>query len=327
MSIDPDRIRDAHNADIFAVAARCGARLKRVTASEFAGPCPLGCARDDGFAINVKKRLYICRPSGAAGDVIAMAQHCLGLGFADAVSFVVGQGRQEATTPKPKPTVVPKADDSAAAMLEAARLIVSQLQPLVETPGEKYLRVTRRIDTTAIADVLKEPYAIGWHSGLRFHDLGHHLHGQRLGCIVGIMTDALTAKPTGAISRTYIDVELRKVSKAKTFGAPAGIVRLSRDEDVLSGLFLAEGLETSLAALSIGCRPVWSVGSTALMKTFPVLSGIEATTILSDHDANGAGLFAARECEARWLSAGREVRIFMSGEVGDDINDALRAIA
>jgi hypothetical protein len=34
------------------------------------------------------------------------------------------------------------------------------------------------------------------------------------------MTDASTAEPTGAISRTYIGPDLTKVGKAKTLGSP-----------------------------------------------------------------------------------------------------------
>ena len=63
------------------------------------------------------------------------------------------------------------------------------------------------------------------------------------------MSDPATAKQTGAISRTYIGADLTKIGKAKTLGSPIGIVRLSTDDEVLGGLFLAEGLETALAGL------------------------------------------------------------------------------
>jgi hypothetical protein len=137
------------------------------------------------------------------------------------------------------------------------------------------------------------------------------------------MTDPITGKPTGAISRTYLDRHQRKIGKAKSLGEGGGIIRLSPDEEVLHGLTLAEGLETGLAALSIGLRPVWSTGSNTNMAKFPLLAGVEALTILADHDASGAGERAAREVELRWRQAGREVRIFMWEKVGD-INDALR---
>lgn len=128
----------------------------------------------------------------------------------------------------------------------------------------------------------------------------------------------------GAISRTYIDADLKKIGKARTLGAPAGVVRLSPDEDVLRGLYLAEGLETALSVMSIGLRPLWATGSTSLLKAFPLLRGIEALSIIADHDVNGAGEKAARELEQRWRRTKREVRIFRSDQIGD-FNDVLRA--
>jgi hypothetical protein len=96
-----------------------------------------------------------------------------------------------------------------------------------------------------------------------------------------------------------------------------GIVRLSRDDEVLEGLCLSEGLESALAGMSLGLRPMWSTGSTALMSKFPVLPGIAALNIFADHDPNGAGEKAARAAEARWRAAGREVNIYQTDALGD----------
>ena len=198
---------------------------------------------------------------------------------------------------------------------------VAELQPIIGTPGERYLRETRRIDTSAIADVLERTDAIGWHPSVLFREEGHALHDKRIGCIVAVLTDPVTADPTGGITRTYLH-EGRKITKAKGLG-PAGIARLDLDERVLGGLFLAEGLETALAAASIGLRPMWSVGSTAIMARLPVIGGIEAITVLADNDANGAGERAARELAARWTEARKSVRLWIPTSPGD-LNDALR---
>jgi hypothetical protein len=40
------------------------------------------------------------------------------------------------------------------------------------------------------------------------------LRGRYLGCIVGVMTDPVSAKPTGAITRTYIDANPMQKFKA-----------------------------------------------------------------------------------------------------------------
>jgi putative DNA primase/helicase len=222
--------------------------------------------------------------------------------------------------PADRPAAVDWRDDD-----EKRRCIVTSIiggiAPLRGSPGEAYLRDVRRIDVDAIADVLESSDAIGWHPSVLFREDGHPLGGKRLGCIVAVMTDPVTARPTGGISRTYIH-EGQKIGKAKTLG-PAGIVRLTPDEDVISGLHLAEGLETALATMAVGLRPIWSTGSTAIMTKFPVLSGIGCLSIIADHDANGAGERAARAVEARWLEAGREVRVLMPNELGD-LNDVLK---
>jgi hypothetical protein len=204
--------------------------------------------------------------------------------------------------------------------------IVFDLVPILGSPGEQYLREQRKIDTSAIEDVLGATHAIGWHPKVLFNEPGHSLHGRDLGCIVGVMTDPLTAEPTGAISRTYLDSDLRKIGKAKSLGEGGGIVRLSPDQGVLEGLFVAEGIETALTVMALGLRPVWSTGSGTIMAKFSVIAGIEALTILADNDASGAGERAAREVEARWRQAGKEVRIIMRDKVGD-INDALKGQA
>jgi hypothetical protein len=141
-----------------------------------------------------------------------------------------------------------------------------------------------------------------------------------------VLTDSITALPTGSISRTYIDGDLHKIGKAKSLGTGGGIIRLSRDDDVLEGLFLGEGIETCLAAAAqpdLACRPIWACGSASAMAAFPVLAGIECLSIIADHDANGAGERAARETAERWLGQGRDVRIIRPEKTGD-LNDVLK---
>jgi putative DNA primase/helicase len=224
---------------------------------------------------------------------------------------------------RPTPKDRGEGDEQRAHSLAQAAVYVREMRPVHESPGEFYLRETRRIDVQAISDVLEGVDAIGWHHAVYFHEPDHPMHGRRLGCIIGVMTDPITALPTGAISRTYIDENLQKVGKAKTLGSPGGVVRLSPDEDVTYGLFLAEGLETAATAMAKEHRPIWSTGSTAHMKAFPVLNGIDCLTIIADHDKTDAGEKAAREVEARWRLAGREAHIFMPETFGD-LNDLLR---
>jgi putative DNA primase/helicase len=286
--------------------------LKRI-GQERVGPCPR-CGGTNRFAINPQKRRWLCRrckPKGG-GDPISLAMHIAGVDFVEAIEALTGvrasDGRRRVTrarqTAEGGPeghglpgcgpnhsgasgAILDRHDDEAARTrnLGMAKRIVSELVPLAGTFGETYLAEQRGIDVEAIGDVLERSDTLGWHPEVFFREPGHPLDGQYLWAIIGVMTDPVTAKPTGAISRTYIDPSGRKLGKAKTLGVPAGIVRLSLDEDVLEGLHLAEGIETALTGMAAEYRPMWSAGSTGLMAKFPVLRGIEALTLIADHDA------------------------------------------
>jgi hypothetical protein len=307
----------ARQVDIRELASRY-VQLKRVTSIDYAGPCPT-CGGTDRFGVNIRKQVWNCRGCDKGGDVIALARHVEGLSFREAVERLTGEQAS-----RPRPQEAPKRqseDDANRHSLRIAAHIVGGMDPVWDSPGKTYLSVARKIDTHAIADVLQSTDAIGWNPDVLFREPGHTLDGQRISAIIGIMTDPVTARPTGGISRTYIGSDGKKVGKAKNLG-PAGIVRLTPDEDVSHGLFLAEGLETALAAMSKGLRPAWSTGSTSIMAKLPVVAGIESLTILGDRDENGAGERAANEAERRWRAAGREVRVWIPPTQGD-FNDLL----
>jgi hypothetical protein len=298
--------------------------IKLVGGVDRCGPCPQ-CGGKDRFSINVRKQVFLCRGCAARGNVITLVRFLDGCTFLEALEYLTGERAPAPSRPPLAATDAPRDDDRDARDLTSAKTIVLGMGRLLGSPGETYFRDVRRIDTEAIADVLERIDAIGWHPAVYFNEPGHALHGRKLGAIISIMTDMITAEPTGAISRTYIH-EGRKVGKAKTLGSPAGIIRLSEDADVLEGLHIAEGLETALDVMAEGFRPCWSTGSTAIMAKFPVLGGIEALTIFADHDANGAGLRAASEAANRWETAGREIHVYQR-ETPGDFNDAFREAA
>jgi hypothetical protein len=99
-----------------------------------------------------------------------------------------------------------------------------------------------------------------------------------------------------------------------------GCIKLTPDEDVTTGLAIAEGVETALAGIRVGF-PAWSCIDAGNLAAFPVLPGIEALTVIADHDQ--AGLDAADQVALRWHQAGREARILTPGQPGSDLNDML----
>jgi len=150
--------------------------------------------------------------------------------------------------------------------------------------------------------------------------------GVRHGCMVAPWTDATSGEPR-AVHRTAITDAGEKVGR-KTLGPNAGcVIRLWPDEEVGRGLVIGEGIETTLAAATrIQHRgtlltPAWATGDAGHLEKFPVLPGIEALTVLVDHDENGRGQRATAECARRWTAAGREVTQLIPRIPGEDFAD------
>jgi putative DNA primase/helicase len=141
--------------------------------------------------------------------------------------------------------------------------------------------------------------------------------------MVAAMTDPVTSEMVG-IHRTYLAPD----GSGKAFGKDSrmmlgrrGIICLAPDDEVTLGLGVCEGIETGLAIMAAGWKPIWACGSLDMLRRFPVLAGIEAITIFADpkpHEIAGA-----RACADRWAAAGREV-IIRTPHNGD-WNDALVA--
>lgn len=109
--------------------------------------------------------------------------------------------------------------------------------------------------------------------------------------------------------------------KAMLGPSMGGCVKLSGDDEVTEGLHICEGIETGLALLQAGFRPLWVCLSSSGVISFPVLRGIECLTIFADNDLNGAGLKAASVCAKRWNNAGKEVHVLLPKDSGTDFAD------
>jgi putative DNA primase/helicase len=143
--------------------------------------------------------------------------------------------------------------------------------------------------------------------------------------LVARVTDPITNEPL-TLHRTWITetnkaplVEPRLVLRDHQL--KGGVIRLWPDEEVTTGLALAEGIETALSAAH-AFTPIWSTVDKDNLSGFPVLQGIEAITIFAD--PKPGEIAAAEKCANRWLEAGREVRIWKSPVAGYDANDWVR---
>jgi hypothetical protein len=72
-----------------------GARLEKVGASEWAGPCPL-CGGEDRFSVNVQKKLFNCRSSTTGdGSPIDIVIHCTGYSLIQTAEAITGELRPD----------------------------------------------------------------------------------------------------------------------------------------------------------------------------------------------------------------------------------------
>ena len=239
-----------------------------------------------------KKGHFYDHEVGAGGDLLdLMARvHNVPLGEAIRIAkqdFLGGT----ATAPSVRPPAR-NLDDDASCRVEFAGRIWRETSPLAGTLGEIYFREHRKLtfDGAQFAHVLR------WHKGIR--------------AVVGLMTDAVTAEPVG-IHRTFLEQDGTK--RERRMLGRQGVVRLSPNEFVTTGLGICEGIEDAIAVSLSGWCPIWAATSSGAIARFPVINSVEALTVFADADV--PGMQAARNCAARWRAEGREVRIALPREV------------
>jgi Toprim domain len=157
---------------------------------------------------------------------------------------------------------------------------------------------------------------------IRFHSSCPYGSKTRHPCMLALLRDVMTNEPR-AIQRTALTPSGEKIGRLTLGPKNGAAIKLTREEDVTYGLTVGEGAETTLAGMALGFQPAWALGDADGVRCFRVLSGIEALTILVDHDASGTGQRAAIECSARWTAAGREVLRVIPDEPGADINNLI----
>jgi hypothetical protein len=269
--------------------------------AERCGPCPI-CGGRDRFSINIPKQLWNCRGCARGGDAIDLVRHLDGVDFKTACD-TLGGGH---SSPVIKP---PISEENTARALR----LWDDAGPVAGTLAAAYLK-RRGLEPPSGNKVLR------FHPSCPFGGVSHP-------CMIALFRDIHTNAPK-AITRIALGVGGVKIGRL-SLGPIAGCaVKLDADENVEYGLTIGEGVETTLAGMQLGFRPAWALGFAGAIKNFPVLSGIEALTILVDNDEadrNGrqAGQQAATECWRRWNVAGREVRAFSTDKPGTDIVDTL----
>ena len=298
----------ARDVDILTVARGLQPKLKR-SSSEWVGPCPLGCAQRDGFTINPEKQIFLCRPSGVAGDGIAMVQHALGVTFIEACKQITGESHRPVPQPKPRNN---HETDHARRMRESGFAIWAAAAPIAQTVGEQYLR------SRAIRCPLP--------TSLRFlAKLEHWPTRQVLPAIV-----ARVSAVDGAFLGVHLtflttdgksNASLGGKRKLMLGGTRGGAVRLGEPAGELT---VAEGIETALSVVDATGCPTWAALSTSGLVALEIPSDVITIRIAADGDAPGA--VAADSAARRWRAEGRRVLVRPAPQ-GLDFNDVAMARA
>lgn len=255
------------------------------------------------------------------GDLLDLIAACRDLSLAEVLEWAgdwLGQGVMPARQPvavrrAPAPASPSKAD-------RIARLLVRAV-PIAGTPAEIYLK-GRGLAPAGLGPLF-DPAA------LRFApDVWHWPSQTRLPAMIAPVV-GIAGTRVQALHLTFLRPDgsgKAKVNPARLYLGPkaGGCVKLTPNAEVTVGLAIGEGIETALAALCTG-YPAWALLDAGNLAAFPVLPGIEALTLLADHDP--AGFRAVETVAERWAAAGRDVRVWQppaDSPKGYDLNDRLR---
>jgi putative DNA primase/helicase len=186
--------------------------------------------------------------------------------------------------------------------------IWSQSVNPIGTIVERYLREHRGLE-------LSEDIAgsvIRFHAGLKFDDA--YIPG-----MVCLLRDIKSDEPCG-IHRTFLDRKTGEKIDRKMLGiAKNAAIKLDQPG---ASLTIGEGVETALSGRMAGLGPVWALGSSGAVRSFPVLKSLSEITILEENDPTSQR--DVEECARRYFKAGKPVNI-VTPDIGNDLNDAWRA--
>lgn len=281
-----DWLHRAKSADIKEVAEQLGAKLKR-TGHEFAGHCPAGCTTNgNGFSVNPKKGVFLCRPGGASGSVIDLAMHIAGGDFMQACEVINGEPPPRGESKPIDPEIarererqrvererrrVEQEREESKRKRSSAEMWWERSIPIEGTYAQAYLRARgldpRPSQTINLGFIPNAPLYTG-----SLDEEGRPISVGRFPCMVAAMRD-LEGNIT-ACHRTYLDPEQPRklqhesLAKAKKVIGEAGGGVIWLGEPV-STIACGEGVETTLAygqlwqGGEIGLCAAYSLGNMA----------------------------------------------------------------
>jgi putative DNA primase/helicase len=157
---------------------------------------------------------------------------------------------------------------------------------------------------------------------VRYHGALYFDNATRLPGMVCLLRDIKTDEPSG-IHRTFLDRNTAEKIDRKMLGiAKNAAIKLDAHATISTKLTIGEGVETVLSGRMAGLGPVWALGSSVAVRSFPVIKSLTEITILQENDPTSQR--DVEECARRYLKAGKPVNI-VTPDIGNDLNDAWRA--
>jgi putative DNA primase/helicase len=197
-----------------------------------------------------------------------------------------------------------------------ARCIFDDARPIEGTLAQRYFESR---DLWTVARMVDD---------IRFHP--RCPFGAERGMAVVMAMRHVVSNAITAVQRIQLNRQGRKIAKGMMLGTASGAaMKLMQLQD--HQLHICEGLETGLAVIAMDRGPVWALGSTSLIQSFPVLDDINELTIWADHDpvdpktGRRPGFHAAAICERRWLEANKRVAVYSPRKEGWDEADVWSA--
>lgn len=334
--IAPSVLDRARSVTIAEAAGPLGFKLPP-RGREYEGPCPR-CGGNDRFSINPKKNLWNCRHCGGGNDAISLVMHARGCDFRDAVAFLAGE-HVLPPAPQPHPAPQPAGDDDTTKIARARALwreclcddkIVNRylvdcrgLPPLdaanartilfhpnfpMRGPDGEVARVPAMVaamrDPRAVFDYMAG--ARGELAAIEDQAFGDEQFIRAVHATA--LTDDGTGKRFGKDSR-----RIRGVAKC------AAIMLGDMWTPLYGGtLDAGEGLETMLAALSMGASCAFALGSSGAVAGFEYLPHVQHLRLAAENDE--ASERAVRTAFASWREHIDDVRVIRS-TIGKDLAD------
>jgi hypothetical protein len=273
--------------------------------------------KDGSCVVDLKTGRWYDHSTAQGGDVLSLLKHGSGLhGIA-----LFNLAAEISGMPRAKANGYANGHDHKTDSDDAAREVAwtkERCIPLAGTAGETYYR--NRVGYAPDCDDLQ------FHPDLTvFSDTPGVIAGRGYPGIVAVVRKPDTGEETGGIHQTILNDDgtaKADIPKPKKMRGPCrgGVVMLMpmREDGVLG---VAEGLETSAAAIKIFGIPVWATLSAGNMPTFMPPPDLKQLVIFADKGT--AGEQAAWALHAKMVAADIDASVYLP-HGGDDLADDLQ---